>query len=103
MTHIDTMAGKYAKSDQVYTRVRKFDDQVIGVRLKHPNTNEPPTEQQLAAQTKLKAVAALVKAALADASQRAALKAEWKAQKKCKTLTGYVFRKLYAEAQEGGN
>ena len=103
MTHIDTMTGKYAKTDKVYTKVRKFDDQVIGVRLKHPVTNEPPTAGQLAVQTKLATVAAAVKTALADAAQKATLKAEWKAQRKYKTLTSYVFHKLYNVQQEGGD
>ena len=102
MTHIDTMSGKYAKTDQVYTRVRKFDEQVIGIRLKHPVTNDPPSAAQQTVQTKFKTVYAQVKTALADPEQKAALRAEWKQQKKCKTLTSYVFRKMYL-AQEGGN
>ena len=101
MTHIDTMSGKYAKTDQVYTRVRTFDDQVIGVRLKHPVTNNPPSSAQQAAQTKFTAAAARAKAALADPEQKATLKAEWKAQKKCKTLFSYVLHKLY-NAENGG-
>lgn len=103
MTHIDTMAGKYAKSDKVYTKVRKFDDQVIGVRLKHPATNTPPSAAQLAAQTKMASVAALVKAALADAEQKAALKEEWQQQRRCKTLTGYAFSKFYAQSSTPQN
>ena len=101
MTHIDSMSGKYAKSDQVYTKVRKFDEQTIGVRMKHPATNEPPSAAQQTVQDKMKAVAAQVKAALADPDRKATLKAEWKAQKRCKTLTGYAFHKLY-NAENGG-
>ena len=102
MTHIDSMSGKYAQTDEVYTKVRKFDEQVIGVRLKHPATNDPPSAAQLAAQEKLAAVAALVKAAMADAEQKAALQEEWMQQRKCKTLWGYAFHKLYNQQQEGG-
>lgn len=102
MTHIDSMSGKYAQTDEVYTKVRKFDEQVIGVRLKHPATNDPPSAAQLAAQEKLAAVAALVKAAMADAEQKAALHDEWMQQRKCKTLWGYAFHKLYNQQQEGG-
>ena len=103
MTHIDTMSGKYAKTDKVYTKVRKFDDQVIGVRIKHPATNNPPSQAQIAAQTKMTAVAALVKAAFANAEQKAALRAEWLQQRKCKTLTGYAFSKFYAQSSTPEN
>ena len=98
MTHIDTMSGKYAKTDKVYTKVRKFDDQVIGIRLKHPVTNEPPSAAQLTAQDKFITIHAQVKTALADAQQKAALKAEWKQQRRCKTLHGYAFRKFYIQS-----
>ena len=94
MTHIDSMNGKYAQTDQVYTKIRKFDEQVIGVRMKHPATNEPPTEAQQAVQTKFTNIIGQVNTALADSEQKATLTKEWKAQKRCKTLRGYVFSKL---------
>lgn len=101
-TPFDSNKGKYAKTDQIFFKIRKFDERTIGVRMKHPATNEPPTAGQQAAQEKMKAVAAQVKTALADPAQKATLKAEWKAQRKCKTLTGYTFRKLYNEQEQGG-
>ena len=97
MTHIDSMQGKYSKSDRVYTRVRKFDELTIGIRLKHPATNEPPTAAQKQAQDLFTTVAAKVKAALADATQKADYKAQWKAQRKYKTLTSFIFHKLYEQ------
>lgn len=97
MTHIDSMQGKYSKSDRVYTRVRKFDEMTIGVRLKHPVTNQPPTVAQQAVQELFATVIAKVKTALADASQRAQYKADWKKQKRYKTLTSYVFHVKYLE------
>lgn len=100
-THLDTMRGKYAKTDKVYTKVRKFDEQIIGVRLKHPVTNDPPSEGQRQAQEKFATIHALVKTTLADTTRKAELKAEWKKQQKYKTLTGYVFHKLY-HSEEGG-
>lgn len=102
MTHIDSMSGKYAKTDQVYTKVRAFDEQTFGVRLKHPATNEPPSAGQQTSQAKLASVAALVKAALADPEQKATLKAKWKTQRKYKTLVSYAFHKLYHSEQQGG-
>ena len=102
-THLDTMRGKYSRTDKVYTRVRKFDEQVIGVRLKHPTTNDPPSAAQLTVQAKMTAVAALVKAAFADAEQKATLRAEWLGQHKYKTLTSYAFHKFYIESSNPQN
>ena len=97
-THIDTMKGKYSRTDKVYTKVRKVDDHVIGVRIKHPVTNEPPSTAQQAAQDKFKTILTQVNTALADTEQRAALTAEWQKQRKCKTLRGYAFRKFYKQS-----
>ena len=91
MTHLDAVSGKYSKTDEVYTKVRKFDNRTIGVRLKHPVDNNPPTAAQQQAQDNFTAVIALVNTALADAEQVVAYKAAWKKQKKYKTLRGYVF------------
>lgn len=93
----DAERGKYAKSDQIYFKIRKFDNAIFGVRLKHPATNEPPTAAQQAAQDTFITVAGKVKTALADASQKATYKTEWKAQRKYKTLWSYVFHKLYEQ------
>ena len=98
MTHIDSMSGKYARTDKVYTKVRKFDNQVIGVRLKHPVTNDPPSAAQLTVRDKMIATAALVKTALADAEQKSALREEWLQQHKYKTLWGYAFHKFYLQS-----
>ena len=98
MTHIDSMKGKYSRTDKVFTKVREIDEQTIGVRLKNPVTNEPPTAAQQTVQEKFKAIHAQAKTALADAGQKAALTAEWKQQHRCKTLHGFVFRKFYRES-----
>ena len=97
-TYLDSFKGKYSKSDKVYAKVRKFDNQVIGIRVKNPATNEPPSAAQQTVQTTFKAIHAQVKNALADAEQKAALRAEWQQQRKCKSLTGYVFRKFYLQS-----
>ena len=91
MTHLDAVTGKYSKTDEVYTKVRKFDNQVIGVRMKHPVDNNPPTAAQQQAQENFATLVAAVNTALADAEQKATYKAAWKKQKKYKTLRGYVF------------
>ena len=103
MTHIDSMKGKYSRTDRVYTKVRKFDNQVIGVRVKNPVTNDPPSAAQQVAQAKMTAVAALAKAALADIEQKEALREEWQQQHKCKTLWGYAFHKFYNQSLTPNN
>lgn len=95
MIHLDAFHGKYGRTDRVYARVRKFDNRTLGIALKHPVTNNPPTEEQKAVQEKFKTVQTKVKTILADPAQRAQYLAEWKAQRKYTTLRGYVFAKLY--------
>ena len=97
-THIDRMQGKYSRTDKVYTKVRKVDNQVIGVRLKNPVTNDPPSAAQQTVQEKFITIQAQVNTALADAGQKAALQEEWSKQRKCKTLRGYAFRKFYRQS-----
>ena len=98
MTHLDSFSGKYHHTDKVYTKIRKFDEQVIGVRLKKPVTNVPPSEKQAAVQQKMTAVAAQAKAIFSDAEQLATYRAAWKKQKKIPTLTGYVYAQLYKQS-----
>lgn len=102
MSHIDSFSGKYHRTDEVYTKIRAFDEQVIGVRLKHPNTNYPPTSGQAAAQQKMTAIAAQAKAIFSDAEQLATYRADWKKQKRIPTLTGYVFAQLYKQSNGEG-
>lgn len=98
MTHLDSMAGKYSRTDRVYTRVRKVDNRVIGVRVKNPVTNDPPSAAQQNVQEKFITIQTQVNTALADAEQKAALMEEWRKQRKCKTLRGYAFRKFYRQS-----
>ena len=101
-TPFDSNKGKYAKTDQIYFKIRKIDEKTFGVRMKHPATNQPPSAAQQAVQDKMKTVMAQVKTVLADPAQKATYKEKWLKQRKCKTLTGYVFRELY-NAENGGN
>ena len=103
MTHLDSMKGKYAKTDRVYTRVRKIDEAIIGVRLKHPVTNDPPTANQRAVQVLFTTVQSKVTADMADPTKLAAYKAQFAKQRKYKTLRGFIFHKLYIEELEEQN
>lgn len=103
MSHIDSFNGKYHHTDEVYAKIRKFDEQVIGIRLKNPVTNDPPSEAQQAVQEKFKEVIAQAKTALENPEQKALFKSEWKKQKKYKTLLSFVFHKLYHQEEGGAN
>ena len=98
MTHMDSVSGKYHHTDKVYTKIRKFDEQVIGVRLKNPVTNVPPSEKQAIAQQKMTTITAQAKAIYADAEQLATYRAAWKKQKKIPTLIGYIYAQLYKQS-----
>ena len=102
MIHMDRISGKYHRTDRVYTRVRKFDNQIIGVALKNPVTNEPPTEAQAAVQQKMTSIAAQAKAIFADAEQLATYRAAWKKQKKIPTRIGYITAQLYKQSNAEG-
>ena len=98
MIHMDSMSGKYNRTDRVYTKVRKFDNQVIGVALKKPVRNQPPTEAQATVQQKMANVAAQAKAIFSDPTQLATYKASWKKQKRIPTLSGYIYAELFKQA-----
>lgn len=98
MTHMDSMSGKYNRTDKVYTRVRKFDNQVIGVALKNPVRNQPPTEAQTIVQQKMTSVAAQAKAIFSDPTQLATYKASWKKQRRIPTLSGYIYAQLFKQS-----
>lgn len=69
---------------------------VFSGKICNPSTKEP-SATQLAAQAKFKTARTNVKAALADATQRAAYEEAFKNQKKYYSLYGYVFAQEYAK------
>ena len=99
MIHLDRIHGKYAKTDKVYIRVRKFDNQLIGVALKNPTTNENPTTAQQTVMDKFATVHAQVDAILADETKREQYNKKYLHQRRCKTLRGYIFRQLYNSSE----
>ena len=102
MIHIDSMLGKYSKTDRVYTRVRKKDEATFGIALKHPTTNQPPTAAQSVAWEDFSAVTTLTKAELADSAKKAAHREAFDKQSRYKTIWGYVFHLMYEQYKEGG-
>ena len=69
---------------------------VFSGKICNPSTKEP-SATQLAAQAKFKTARTNAKAALADATQRAAYEEAFKNQKKYYSLYGYVFAQEYVK------
>lgn len=63
-------------------------------KICHPRTSAPGA-QEIANRQKFATVIGKVKTALADPTEKAKYSAEFKAQRKYKTLYGYVFSVLY--------
>ena len=86
--------GKICKhSDIIFKEMygETFTSQICNPRTK------PFSEAELARQKKFRQAAAATKTVLADTSTRAPYEAEFKEQKKYKTLYGYIFAKEMAK------
>jgi len=93
-TPFDSIQGRFSGTDQIHFRNRTVDNATIGVRVKHPGDGGNSTAQT-AARTAFTTAQTAVQTALADATQKATYTAAFKAQKKYKTLRGYVFSQVY--------
>ena len=91
---VESMSGKICGHSDMYF-FRK-NGKVFSGQICNPSTKEP-TATQLAAQAKFKTARTNAKAALADATQRAAYEEAFKNQKKYYSLYGYVFAQEYAK------
>ncbi len=86
--------GKICKhSDIIFKEMygETFTSQICNPRTK------PFSEAELARQEKFRQASAATKIAMADTSTRAPYEAEFKEQKKYKTLYGYIFAKEMAK------
>jgi len=98
-TPFDSVQGRFSGSDQIHFRNRTVDNATIGVRVKHPNTGAG-TAAQTAVRTAFTTAQAAVATALADSTQKASYTAAFKAQKKYKTLRGYIFSQVFVAPGE---
>ena len=89
---IESMSGKICGHSDMYF-FRK-NGKVFSGKICYPSTKEP-TANQLAQRTKFSTARANAATALADPAQKAAYLTAFKAQKKYKTLRGYVIAKEY--------
>lgn len=87
-----SLRGKVCGHSDVYF-AQRGDTRYTG-KICHPRTSLP-TEREAANRQKFASVIGQVKTALSDPTQKAKYSNEFKAQRKYKTLYGYVFSVLY--------
>jgi len=93
-TPFDSIQGRFSGTDQIHFRNRTIDNATIGVRMKHPSSGGNSADQ-IAARTAFTTAVTAVGTAMANTTQKATYTAAFKAQKKYKTLRGYIFSKVY--------
>ena len=102
MALIESMKKKVCEHSDVYFRTNKRTGKVYTGKLCNPSTKEP-SAAQMAAKARFAKVVAAVRAVLEDATQKAALEAEYKAQRKYGSLFGYAMHKLNGNYDENGD
>lgn len=94
MDLVRSLSGKVCQHSDVYFAERNG-SLYTGKLCKSRTT--PYSAKELAHQTKFKTALENAKAAMKDATQRAAYEATFKNQKKCRTLFGYIVSREMAK------
>ena len=102
MALIESMKKKVCEHSDVYFRTNKRTGKVTTGKLCNPST-KAPSAAQTAAKARFAKVAAAVRTILEDATQKAALEAEYKAQHKYGSLFGYAMHKLNGNYDANGD
>ena len=102
MALIESMRKKVCEHSDVYFRTNKQTGKVYTGKLCNPST-KAPSAAQTAAKARFAKVAAAVRTILEDATQKAALEAEYKAQHKYGSLFGYAMHKLNGNYDANGD
>ena len=102
MALIESMKKKVCEHSDVYFRTNKQTGKVTTGKLCNPST-KAPSVAQTAAKARFAKVAAAVRTILEDATQKAALEAEYKAQHKYGSLFGYAMHKLNGNYDANGD
>lgn len=102
MALIESMKKKVCMHSDVYFRTNKQTGKVTTGKLCNPSTKEP-SENQVKAKACFAKVVAAVRTILADATEKAKLQAEFKAQTKYGSLFGYAMHKLNGNYDENGD
>lgn len=102
MDLIKSMQKKICMHSDVYFRTNKQTGQTYTGKICNPS-DKAPSPQQIAARNRFKKVAAAVRTVLNDPTEKAQLKAEFKAQSKYGSLFGYAMHKLNANYDANGD
>ena len=102
MALIESMSKKVCMHSDVYFRTNKQTGVTYSGKLCNPSTEEP-SAAQIAAKARFAKVVAAVRAILADPTEKAKLKAEFKNQTKIGSLFGYAMKKLNGNYDENGD
>ena len=102
MALIESMRKKVCEHSDVYFRTNKRTGKVTTGKLCNPST-KAPSVAQTAAKARFKKVQAAIRTILADATEKAKLQAEYKAQTKYGSLFGYAMHKLNGNYDQNGD
>ena len=102
MALIESMRKKVCEHSDVYFRTNKQTGKVTTGKICYPSTKEP-SAAQTAAKARFAKVVAAVRTILEDATKKAALEAEYKAQHTYGSLFGYAMHKLNGNYDANGD
>lgn len=102
MALIESMKKKVCMHSDVYFRVNKQTGKVTTGKLCNPST-KADSAAQTAAKARFRKVQAAVRTILEDATEKAKLQAEFKAQHTYGSLFGYAMHKLNGNYDENGD
>ncbi|MBR2165753.1 MAG: hypothetical protein IJ915_04335 [Paludibacteraceae bacterium] len=102
MALIESMSKKVCEHSDVYFRTNKQTGTTYTGKLCNPSTQEP-SAAQTAAKARFAKVVAAVRTILSDPTEKAKLKAEFKAQTKIGSLFGYAMHKLNSNYDANGD
>ena len=102
MALIESMRKKVCMHSDVYFRTNKQTGKTFTGKLCNPSDQEP-SAAQTAAKARFAKVVSAVRAILADPTEKAKLKAEYKSQTKIGSLFGYAMHKLNGRYDENGD
>lgn len=102
MALIESMRKKVCMHSDVYFRTNKQTGKTYTGKLCNPSEQQP-SAAQIAAKNRFTKVVAAVRAILADPTEKAKLKAEFKAQTKIGSLFGYAMHKLNSNYDQNGD
>ena len=99
---IESMRKKVCMHSDVYFRTNKQTGKTFTGKLCNPS-NQEPSAAQIAAKARFAKVVAAVRAILADPTEKAKLKAEFKSQTKIGSLFGYAMHNLNSQYDQNGD